>query len=174
MGGIFDARTSNKQLTTSTAAQTGVQDSLAEFFQGQIGQGFGLEQLADLFEPGFLKPALQGFNASGGTRENIEAGFASIGGTLSSRREQSLTDALTTVQTQAQGQFIQQAPALLNSLFQPFQAANQFAFGSAFENVTTQNPSVFQQGVGLAGAIGAGAGGFGDLATGLGDLRNSK
>ena len=122
-----------------------------------------MEQLGELFEPGFLEPALQGFNASGGTRENIEAGFASIGGTLSSRREQSLTDALTSTQIQAQGQFIQQAPSLLNSLFQPFQAANQFAFGSGFENVVTQNPSIFQQGVGAAGGVGAAASGIGDL-----------
>ena len=159
MGGLFDARTTNEQLTTSTAGQTGVQNDLASFFQDQIGQGFGLDALAGLFEPGFLKPALQGFNASGGTRENIEAGFASIGGTLSSRREQSLTDALTTVQTQAQGQFIQQAPALLNSLFQPFQAANQFAFGSGFENLTTQNPSDFQKLTAGIGAVGSFAGG---------------
>ncbi len=160
MGGLFDARTSNEQLTTSTAEQTEVQKSLAEFFQGQIGQGFGLEQLGELFGPGFLEPALAGFNQSGGTRENIEQGFASIGGTLSSRRPQVLANALRDVQVQAQGQFIQQAPALLNSLFQPFQAANQFAFGGAFENVTTQNPSIFQQGVAGVAAIGEVASGF--------------
>ncbi len=169
MGNFFDSRVDTQRLSTTTKDQQAVQGDLASFFQDQIGQGFGLEQLADLFEPGFLKPALQGFNASGGTRENIEAGFASIGGTLSSRREQSLTDALTSVQVQAQGQFIQQAPSLLNSLFQPINAANQFAFGQGFENIVTQNPSPFQQGVGALGGLGSLGSGIGDLKDAFGD-----
>ena len=152
MGDFFKSNVSSQQLTTSTGEQQGVQKSLAEFFQGQIGQGFGLEQLGGLFQSGFLDPALAGFNQSGGTREQIEEGFASIGGGLSSRRPQVLSNALRDVQVQAQGQFIQQAPALLNSLFQPINAANQFAFGSAFENVITQDPSIFQQTTAAAAA----------------------
>lgn len=145
--------------------QQEVHGYLAEYFEYAIEEGWGLEELGELFKPGFLDPLMNAFNQIGGGRDQINASFASIGGTLGSRREQVQADAVQNIFSQASGQFIQQAPSMLQSLYLPFQGATQFALTPTVENIVIQNPSMFANSLALltAGseAYGAVAGAYG-------------
>ena len=169
MGNFFDDDIKFRSRPVIGPEQKELLQPLSDFFQNQLSKGFGLEMLADLFQPGFLDPALRGFTRQGGPRDQIQGGFASIGGVLGSRREETLSNAFTDVQIAAQGQFIQQAPGLLNALFQPINAAVQFALTPSLENFVIQQPGLGEQinsGMDLGERIygtffGGGFGGFG-------------
>ena len=178
MGTFFDDDIKFRQRSLVSAEQQELFGPLSDFFKDQISKGFGLEMLGDLFEPGFLDPALRGFNREGGTRDQIQEGFAGVVGILGSRRVQTLSTALTDVQVAAQGQFIQQAPGLLNALFQPFNTASQFALTQSLENFVIQQPGLAEQinsgmdlgeriyGTFFGGGFGGGGGGFGGFGGG--------
>ena len=129
-----------------------------------IRDPFSVEGAADIFQQNFLGPALQGFTQN--TVPAINQQFAGIGGTLSSRRSKTIADAGATVQAQAQQQFGQFLPQIMGLQLQPFSQANQFLGINTFENIVTQQSSMFDN---IMGGIGGVAGAF----SGIGSIGSS-
>lgn len=118
MGSLF-----SKPKLTSTSSLSGPQerllDPLSQFIQAQLGaptprlDQLGAQLFRDntrqsrqlserMFSEALLRPALRSFDQEIAPR--IDAGFASIGGTLSSRRGQARADALSDLHSNATAQ----------------------------------------------------------------------
>jgi len=169
-------------------SQQGLLSSLIGGIQGDIGKNpEGYDQLlaqllggnSDLsrqmsermFTEGLMAPALRAFDQSVAPR--INAGFSRIGGIQNSRRGIETANALTTLQTNAQGQLAQLLPqifsfplqqtlaqiqglgALQSARYTPYQIGSSLALSPTQQTVQTQQGA----GWGLLSA-GLGAAGF--------------
>lgn len=151
MGNFFTPDIDVKPQSLVSREQRALFGPLSEKFQELLGRDFGpegaLESFEGLFETSFLDPAIQGFNRT--TRPQIEGGFANVGGTLSSRRGDTLARALTDVQLGSQSQFGQLLgqvlPAILGQQTGVLGQASQFALGQSLENLVVQEPSLGQK-----------------------------
>ncbi len=126
MGSAFSLGGPTRQNTLSES-QRNLLPGLGEFFGGQLGVEVpgiselqrqvlgglgGGEMLArEIFQQGFLDPALRTFDREIAPR--IDLGFAGIGGSLSSRRGVSRANALEGIVSSAQGDFARMLPEIL-------------------------------------------------------------
>lgn len=126
MGNLFSGG-GGRGISNLSESQRNLLPGLGEFFGGQIGVEIpGIEELRaevlgsldggealarEIFEQGFLDPALRTFDRRIAPR--INTAFAGIGGSLSSRRGVAQTEALTDIITSAQGDFTRMLPEIL-------------------------------------------------------------
>lgn len=143
------------------ATQTALESLLGQVQRDTTAESKALSER--IFRESLLGPSLDMFRRE--TAPAIGAGFAGIGGTLSSRRGQAVSQALTDIQTGAQAALASQLPAIhafplqqtlgqisgvtgiQGGLMAPISQALQFALGQTVQPVQTQ-------GDGLAGALG--------------------
>jgi hypothetical protein len=195
MGSLFSKPKTGSQSALSPE-QEALLGQLSEFIRPQIGAGNPeldalMKQLMDsqgttaqvnserMFREALLNPAVETFNRS--IKPSIAGDYASIGGTLSSRRDKSIAEAGEGVVRGAGQQFASILPQVMafptqqtlsqiqglgeiqRQRFTPFQNAIQFALQPTRN--TTQQPAgpgwgLLNAGIGLAG-FGLGAGAFG-------------
>lgn len=157
MGNFFKGSHDQTSYTLLDPEQQKLLAPLSSRFN-QIAQRdpFSLEGAQQIFDQNYLQPAIHGFNREGGTRDQIQAGFAQQGGVLSSRRESTLGSAYSNLQSQAQADFGRALPGLLGLGFQGLGLANQFLGVRTKENVIQEQPSLFNQ-------ISAGVQGIGSI-----------
>ena len=142
MGDFFNSRTQNVN------TQTGGQRQLSGQLQQQLSALLtpGSQASNQQFQRGILNPALQNFDQS--IRPRISSGFAQHGATLSSRRGDAMSQALSNLFTGAQQQ---QTQLQLGALGQ----SNQFA-GGDFSRVLSSpgiGTQLLQAGATVGGAI---------------------
>jgi len=148
MGNFFTPDVDVQGHGLQSKAQEAVQQPLSDVFQQLLGGQFGLGGAEDLFEENFLAPALRGFEQR--TLPALQGQFANIGGTLSSRRSQTIADSLVDVQAASQQQYGQLLPSLLGHQNQILGLASQFSLDKSQENVVIQEPSLAAK---ISGAI---------------------
>lgn len=200
MGSLF-SKPRNKSYSQLDPTQQGLLQPLADFFLGEVNNDQPeirnlisklMSSTTDesramserIFTEGIMAPALRTFDEQ--IQPRIASNFARYGATMGSRRGQAVADALTTVQTDAQGQIARMLPEIYNFPLQqtlaqiqgygalqsqrlaPRQAAMQFALQPTRTiQQTAAGPGwgLLNSAIGAAGfALGGGLGGLGSLA----------
>lgn len=80
----------------------------------------------NFYRNALLRPAMEYFESN--TRPGIESDFARLGGTLSSRRDQTISQGALSVQLGAQAQAAEMLPGLIQSQLRGIQSAEELRF----------------------------------------------
>lgn len=173
MGSLFKSPKPH-EVSTLSPAQRALLRPMADFFSTQIGRvppeyhdiqrilagdtNFLKSLVGPITQEAFLVPALRSFQTN--VAPAINAQFASIGGTLSSRREKTLAEVGRDIQVQSQAQMAQMLPQLLGMQigttqelakmrFLPTQQALAFALNQTQQGMQPTTPP----GYGIFGSL---------------------